>query len=173
MEQELPHPSSTADAALWIGKILPQLWRFLRRLGCDRGVAEDLAQDAALAALQSGAHRMEESAATSWLHATARNLFRAHLRAKARRPFLTTEVDAWPDECEFDQRSEQLRSALRRCLLQLAPRARRAMEMRYRGGADRQQIGAELGMQVAGVKTLLQRARRQLRTCVEKQLDEE
>lgn len=172
MEQEQPHHHPFPDPSTWIDTALPRLWRFLRRLGCDATAAEDLAQDAALAAISSGVYRLEQDAAMAWLHATARNLFRAHLRTKARQPQLTAEADAWPDASEFDAESEQLRSALRRCLMQLAPRARRAIELRYRQGAGREQIATELGVQASGIKSLLQRTRQQLRTCVENQRNE-
>jgi RNA polymerase sigma-70 factor (ECF subfamily) len=62
---------------------------------------------------------------------------------------------------------------LERCLQRLSERARVAIEMKYRDEASRSQIATKLAMGEHGVKNLLQRAKEQLRQCIESQLDHE
>ena len=168
----MPEPSAESPGSRWIEATLPSLWRFLRRLGCSREVAEDLAQDACLAALEKGVHGWPDPQAMAWVIASARNLFRAHLRANGRRPRLLESPASWPQQELAEPAFAQLRGALRRCLLQLAPRARRALEMRYRHGAGRVEIGREIGIRAQGVKALLQRTRNQLRQCIARNSDD-
>jgi len=149
---------------------IERLWRFLRRAGCERDLAEDLAQDACLAALHHGIDRLGWDMAGPWLQATARNLLRSHRRAAQRRLLQIPRTDAWPADMREDERDIAMRSALRRCLLQLTPRARRALELRYREQLGWRAIADELQIAPGGAKSLLRRARQELRTCVERKL---
>jgi len=50
----------------------------------------------------------------------------------------------------------------------LSDRARKALEMRFRDQQSREQIAATLEISEHGAKNLMQRAKQQLRACVEK-----
>lgn len=56
------------------------------------------------------------------------------------------------------------------CLSELAPQARRIMEMRYQGAHLPTFIARQLGQTVGSVKVTLSRARAVLRACVERKL---
>jgi RNA polymerase sigma-70 factor (ECF subfamily) len=56
---------------------------------------------------------------------------------------------------------------LRGCLERLTPRARLALEMRFRGEHTRGEIAAALEISEHGAKNLMQRAKLQLRECIE------
>ena len=60
--------------------------------------------------------------------------------------------------------------ALRDCLQQLTERARLALEMRFRDNRPREEIGAALNITEHGAKNLMQRAKQQLRSCIEGKL---
>ena len=61
----------------------------------------------------------------------------------------------------------ELLQALQRCLQALAGRARQALDLRYRDRLPRVEIAARLGISEDGAKNLMQRAKQQLRTCIE------
>jgi RNA polymerase sigma-70 factor (ECF subfamily) len=60
--------------------------------------------------------------------------------------------------------------ALRECLKRLTERARLALEMRFRGDHSREEIAAALEITEHGAKNLMQRAKQQLRECIETKL---
>ena len=108
----------------------------------------------------------------------------AHLRKAAyslfisarRRAGRVTTVDnveslevAWK-EWAGDDNGEAALVALRDCLQQLTERARWALEMRFRDKLPRLEIAAALEITEHGAKNLMQRAKQQLRRCVETKL---
>ncbi len=80
------------------------------------------------------------------------------------------EVDQTWSRLVADDQGEALLDALRGCLGQLTERARWALEMRFRDCLSRQEIGAALGLTEHGAKNLMQRAKKQLRGCIEGKL---
>ena len=60
--------------------------------------------------------------------------------------------------------------ALRHCLTKLTERAQLALQMRFATQSSRVEIGDALGISDHGARNLMQRAKHQLRTCVEEQL---
>lgn len=161
----------------WVRRHQDGLWRWLRFLGCPADLAEDVMQDALLAALHAGIDRdRTDAVASGWLRSTARNLCRSALRRSHRRPEceLLPEVEA---EAAFkshagDDGGSDYVHALRTCLGKLEPRHRRAVQLRYGDDAPRAAIAAELDLGEEGVKTLLRRLRAGLRACVERALEE-
>ncbi len=166
------NPEPRVDAAAWVGDRPTEVWRFLRYLGCEPQLAEDLTQDTFLRAIQHEIGSREPSAAMSWLRTTARNLFVDELRRQRRRvdlEQLDRLVMAW--ECE-PRPFEDMLEALHDCLATLGERERQALELRYGARQSRRAIGKALGLQLGGVKALLQRARRRLKACIERRNDD-
>jgi RNA polymerase sigma-70 factor (ECF subfamily) len=69
-----------------------------------------------------------------------------------------------------DDGGESAVEALKECFEQLTERARWALEMRFRDEISRGGIAEALGITEHGAKNLMQRAKQQLRQCVEEKL---
>ena len=148
------------------------VWRYLRALGCDAAQAEDLTQDTFLAVLQRPFQDINPAATAAYLRKTALNLFISQQRRAGK-------VTAVEDVEEFDRTwvqwagqddGEALLEALRDCLQGLTGRARMALEMRFRDNSSRDDIAAALAITDHGAKNLMQRAKHQLRECIQKKL---
>lgn len=144
------------------------VWRYLRFLGCDPAAADDLTQETFVTALCRPPVDRGEAAFAGWLRTTALHLFR-NLRRRPR-VFVPLDADAieavW-HECARDDAGAGYLRALRHCLTHLSPDQRRAIDIRYRDRGDRGDVATALGLRAEGAKTLLRRARRQLRACIE------
>ncbi len=62
--------------------------------------------------------------------------------------------------------------ALQDCLQSLSERARKALKMRFADDVSRVEIGSALGISDHGARNLMQRAKQQLRECVEEKLSQ-
>lgn len=147
------------------------VWRYLRLLGADPDEADDLMQETFL---RIGAARREPVAApAAFLRGIARNLLIAARRAQRRRT-PTREWTAAVDELAADEPAafdDARMEALRRCLLRLRGRGRRAVELHHVDGLSYRSAAERLGIGVHGFKTLLDRARRALRLCVRQHME--
>lgn len=143
-------------------------WRFLRLCGCPADAADDLVQEALLAALHKRIVDRDDGAAAAWLRGAAGNLWRMHLRGNARRAACTAKAVAERAIvlCTADDDGEAWLAALRGCLQQLDGRARELLEHSYGHSAPRETIAAAMGLRPEGVKTYLRRVRDILRQCV-------
>ena len=140
------------------------VWRYLRALGASAAEADDLAQETMLAAL-----RRAEAPAQALLLGIAKHQWLRSRRFWQRRR--EREVAAAVDE--LWQRSaadggDELLDRLRECLARLQPRAREALELHYRDGLAWPEVAARVGLLPNGIKTLAQRSRQALRTCIER-----
>jgi RNA polymerase sigma-70 factor (ECF subfamily) len=80
------------------------------------------------------------------------------------------ELDrTWSNWAGHDN-GEAALDALRDCLQGLTERARKALEMRFRGESSRAEIAEALDITPHGAKNLMQRAKQQLRTCMDEKL---
>jgi RNA polymerase sigma-70 factor (ECF subfamily) len=167
-----PEPPAPPDPrADWIGSHQGPVWRYLRYLGCERDVAEDLLHDTLLAGLRHDIHQRPAGQARAWLRTTAKNLFTDRLRGAARRAmFASLEL---ADAVWQEQEGSPRRDALRECLALLDGRSRRAVELRYGDGRGRGAIAGALGIGEEGVKSLLHRVRQVLRACIERRCGDE
>ncbi len=143
------------------------VWRYLRLLGCEAHLADDLTQDSFLIALRKDVMREEPDAAIAWLRRVARHLWIDRQRSLRRR----REV-AWADQVDLiwsDSESERETrlEALRICLDGLDGRSARVVHLRYSEKRSRAEIASELGLRENGLKTMIQRLRSGLRDCVE------
>ncbi|HEX5052686.1 MAG TPA: sigma factor [Planctomycetota bacterium] len=169
-----PVPSACGLAEL-VDRHQTGVWRYLRALGAGPQLAEELLQDTFVVAWRRGLADRGELPVETFLRRTAKHLFLRQSRAQGRRTALLVElVDRlWQRDCESDQ-GEAWLNALRECTQQLEGRARAALRICYGPGAqrgDRGRAAAALGMKPNGLKTLLQRVRALLRTCIERRLE--
>jgi RNA polymerase sigma-70 factor (ECF subfamily) len=126
--------------------------------------AEDVTQDALLIALTS-LHRYSPRSGTrfaAWLTTIAVNTMRRRFRR--RRPELTAtgelpEMPATaPDVGDDIDRAKQ-RAALLRALAELEPREREIVSLRYGAELNAAEIAAQLRLEAANVRKILERAR--------------
>jgi RNA polymerase sigma-70 factor (ECF subfamily) len=161
---------SAADAPL-LRTHHKEIWRYLRFLGCEDALADDLVQETFLAALKKPPTASDIAAARAYLRTIARNQYLAHLRKSNRQTEF--DVDAaeqiWAETHPRDGGEERL-SALDDCLGQLEGRAKRAIDLTYRENHSRADIAKRLDMSEDGIKSLLRRTRDALRQCVERKL---
>jgi RNA polymerase sigma factor (sigma-70 family) len=160
----------------WVRRHQRAPWRLLRLFGCPAHLADDLVQEALLAAVQKQIDRAPDDEAAAWLRGAVRNLWRMHLRAQRRRPpHVDLDVDLHLAEQALsrngaDDGGDAFVDALRRCLEQLDGRARTALDLRYKDDAPRAAMAQALALTDDGVKTLLRRTRAVLLACVQRRV---
>jgi RNA polymerase sigma-70 factor, ECF subfamily len=168
-EQAAGAAPAAVDVARLVREHQTGVWRYLRVLGCPAAEAEDLTQETFLAVLTKPFHDYNRQATAAYLRQVARNLF----ISSRRRTVAVTELDeaeaAWLRWAGKDD-GQELMNALRACLQKLTDRARQALDMRFGRHASRADIATSLGLTEDGAKNLLQRAKQQLRACIEKTL---
>ena len=145
-----------------------EIWRYLRFLGSDTHLAEDLTQEVFLRAMQASYDHRGRGAQAAWLRTIARNLYRQHCR-RPRAVDLDEAETVWVQHRGSDGGDGYV-DAMRTCLEQLPDRLRQALTLRYRGGKSREAMADRLGLRPDGVKSLLRRARSLLRGCIERRL---
>jgi len=157
------------DPARLIEKYQVGVWRYLRAIGCDPTLAEDLTQETFLAILQRPFNDVSHAATSAYLRKTALNLLISYQRRSGRvRAVENVELlDQNWIRWAGDDNGEAVLEHLRGCLDRLTPRARLALEMRFRGEHSRAEIAAALDITEHGAKNLMQRAKQQLRECIE------
>jgi RNA polymerase sigma-70 factor (ECF subfamily) len=162
----------TLDAARLIEYHQAGVWRYLRALGCDCSLADDLTQETFIRVLERPFEELHESATGAYLRRTAHNLF-VSLKRREGKVAELAHVESlaadWSRWVAHDN-GEELLAALRQCLQGLTNRARMALEMRFRDRQSRAQIAAALEITEHGAKNLMQRAKQQLRECIEGKL---
>jgi len=144
------------------------LWRYLRMLGADATEADDLAQETLLIGLQHALAGDDRDRA--FLRGVAKNLWlrtRRWWRRRREREVAAAADELWSAEIEADD-GEELLARLFACLQQLQQRTRQALELHYRDGLGWTAVAAQIGLKPNGTKTLVQRARQALRTCIER-----
>ena len=154
-----------------------ELYRYLRYLGASSVTAEDLVQEAFLAALESpNPVGPGEPAASAWLRGIARNRFFLWCRRQRTSPVspdsrLLAQAEAvWVGEFLRDGDGFGYVEALRRCTESLSDEQRRAIDLRYAKRAPRAEMARRLDMTENGVKSLLRRIRARLGECIERRL---
>ncbi len=151
------------------------VWRYLRALGCEPAQADDLTQEAFLAVLQRPFHDYSQAATASYLRKVAHNLL-VSLKRRAGKVTAVEDVEdldrTWTRWAGADNGDEYL-EALRECLQKLTERARYALDLRFRERRSRQDIASALEITEHGAKNLMQRAKKQLRECVQTKMESE
>jgi RNA polymerase sigma-70 factor, ECF subfamily len=166
-------PEATGiDPVVLIQTYQAGIWRYLRALGCDSAQAEDITQETFLNVLQKPFQDLGPSATSGYLRKVAFNLF---ISAKRRAGKVTAVENVelldrtWTNWAGSDN-GEALIETLKDCLQGISKRARLALELRFREDSSREAIAAALEITEHGAKNLMQRAKQQLRECIEGKL---
>lgn len=164
--------NAAPTAAELVARHQAGVWRYLRVLGCDNSTADDLTQETFLAVLKRDQLvHLSDAATAAYLRRTAKNLYISLQRRSGRvHSVADTRIldQVWSRWAGADLDSDDLIAVLRKCFEQLTPRAQRSLYLRYHTKKSRTEIGEELGITEHGAKNLMQRAKGQLRQCVEK-----
>lgn len=144
-----------------------RLYRAAYLISYDRGVAEDIAQEAMLKALDGLDGFDTGRPLEPWLNAIAANAARDWLRARSRRPELLDDGSLQDEpageglsaEIAYSSLPEELNSALAR----LEPGFRAVVVMRHLLGLETDEIAAILAIAPATVRTRDRRALQRLR----------
>jgi RNA polymerase sigma-70 factor (ECF subfamily) len=160
-------PSAALDVARLVREHQAGVWRYLRVLGCPAAEAEDLTQETFLAVLTKPFHDYNRQATAAYLRQVARNLFISGRRRAVAVAELDEAEAAWLQWAVKDD-GQELMDALQACLQKLTDRARQALDLRFGRQSPRAEIAAALGLSEDGAKNLMQRAKQQLRACIEK-----
>jgi RNA polymerase sigma-70 factor, ECF subfamily len=129
----------------------------------DSGAAEDIAQEAMLAAVRALDGFDRKRPFRPWLHRIVVNRSLDWLRARQRRP----EVSGEPAGEEAAPATEEMSADLMAALGALDPEQRALVVLRHVLGYRSSELGRMLGLPPATVRTRLARALRQLRSLLE------
>jgi RNA polymerase sigma-70 factor (ECF subfamily) len=149
-----------------------RVFRTVRGILRSHAEAEDVTQDAMLAALTSLDRYSPRSGTrfAAWLTTIAINT--ARRRFRRRRPELTVtgelpDVPGDSDDPGGDLDRARQRTALLRALAELEPREREIVSLRYGAELDASEIAAQLNLAPANVRKILERLRARLSDRIE------
>jgi RNA polymerase sigma-70 factor (ECF subfamily) len=147
------------------GQTLDRLRGFIAARVEDPEVAADITQDVLVRTLASGAlDRVDNLGA--WLYRTARNAVIDHYRTR-RLHETDADLERWPDPDRDEDLPNDATRELARCLQpmlgRLHPQARDALTRVDLDGQTHREAAAQLGLSTSGMKSRVQRARRELR----------
>jgi RNA polymerase sigma-70 factor (ECF subfamily) len=153
------------------------VWRYLRMLGCDASLADDLTQEAFLKVLRrDNFTQHSDSATAAYLRRTAHNLL-VSLRRKGgskRTTFTSDPLDEiWNRWAGQDVSGNLAIDLLRECMQSLTDRAQLALRLRFGEEASRAEIAETLEITEHGARNLMQRAKQQLKDCVQQKRSEQ
>jgi RNA polymerase sigma-70 factor (ECF subfamily) len=147
------------------------VWRYLRYLGCDPALADDLTQETFLEIHRRPIEHRSDVQTAVYLRMVARNHMLMAVRKNGRHPVvgnLDLAEEVWARTAADDGLEEYV-SDLRACLeTAVTERVRTALAMSYEDDQTREQIAQRLDLTADGVKTMLRRARAALRECIER-----
>lgn len=148
------------------------VWRYLRLLGCEPALAEDLTQETFLALLRKPLAGVAAESIGAYLRSMARNRFLDAMRKQRK----VVSIDLAESEqlwlVAFESEGEMSWSeALDECLQLLDGRPRQVLDLRYRDQLPIRTVADKLDMKESGVKTLLGRIKGRLRQCIERKVN--
>jgi RNA polymerase sigma-70 factor (ECF subfamily) len=175
------------DPEKWLEEHGDALYRYAMLHVRDSSVAEDLVQEALLAALKGADRFAGRSSERTWLTGILRHKIIDYIR-KSGRQTEAGELDAtsqcvegqfgkggkwkpnpanWGGQPDAALEQREFWDVLRECLTALPPRMVAAFTAREVDGRDSDEICQELGVSATNLWTLLYRARLGLRRCLE------
>ncbi|XAL99498.1 sigma-70 family RNA polymerase sigma factor [Phycisphaeraceae bacterium D3-23] len=146
-------------------QVLAYIWSIVH----DEHIAEDVFQDLFLIASRKADEIEDVEHFRKWIRKAARYQALNASRKKSRAPmvFDAATLDLLDQVWEDDQPESSERSeALRACLEQLSPYARRLVTLRYVDGLSGQSLADALDRKVGTVYTALSRVHRTLGDCI-------
>lgn len=160
------------DIATLIALHQNMVWRYLRSLGAEPELADDLTQETFLEIIRRPLEQISDAATGSYLRRVAHNLLISRRRREGR--MVVTEhaehfETAWSKWAGFDGGDRAL-DVLADCFAKLTERAKLALRLRFVQDSSRQAIAEALGVGQHGAKNLMQRAKTALKECVEQKL---
>lgn len=135
------------------------LWRYLRRLGGDAALADDVLQDSYLKFLRQPSRSADERTRTAYLYRIATNLLRDRLRRRQREQSWREQFFPTPPPARRG-RNVELEVDVGTVLDTLKPKERALLWLAYVEGYEHREIAEILGLQAASVRVLLFRARK-------------
>lgn len=178
------------EPATWVDAYGDRLFRYALSRVRDERAAEDLVQDALVAAFKSQDKFQGESSELTWMIGILRNKIFEHYRKQSREvPLGADEDDDLREESLFETgghwqaadaprdwggdplrsaESAEFAAALRACLDALTPNVARAFVLREMEGVGHRESAEALGVPPGRLAVLLYRARLRLRRCLEK-----
>ncbi|HVP28729.1 MAG TPA: sigma-70 family RNA polymerase sigma factor [Myxococcota bacterium] len=156
-----------------------------RRLVGDEGVAEDVVQEAFLAAFRALPGFEGESRLSTWLHRIVVNAALMRLRAARRRPeeklddllprfddtgLRLPEAEHPAERADAALERAEARAIVRSCIARLPETHRTVLVLRDVEALDTEEVSRLLGLSRECVKTRLHRARQALKTLLEREL---
>lgn len=150
---------------------LPRLLALASRILGDRAEAEDVAQEAFVRIWrQAPGWRPGKARFDTWLHRVALNLCYDRLRVRSEKSLAEApdQVDPGPGpDHALDQRDEQ--QQIEQALAALPERQREAIVLQYYQDLSNTEAAAVMGISVEALESLLARARRNLRTSLDRE----
>ena len=161
---------STLDASVLITEHQAGVWRYLRAIGCDQSLADDLTQETFFAVLRRPFVQVSANATSSYLRRVAYHLLVSY-RRKQKRMTVTSQIEQldsqWLRWVGPESDENDLMDRLAECFGRLTARAQLSLKLRFTEDATRESIATELGITEHGAKNLMQRAKAQLKQCLE------
>jgi len=152
-------------------KIYAYTWAIVR----DDHLADDIVQEVAILAISKCDEINGPSHLPAWVRVAARNRALYHMRENSRGPQV---VDAEVLELmETDWKTYEstpcssITAALRNCLKQLSPYARKLVELRYVDGLRPAEIAIQIDRNVNTVYVAMTRTHKQLADCVTRSVE--
>ena len=166
-------PMTMAGHGIDLGALMREhqagVWRFLRALGAEPNLADDITQETFLAVYRKPFEQRSRGQTIAYLRIVAKNLF-LKARRKAGREVAVAELEhvesEWTDLVGKEDGAELVK-ALKECLQQLDEKPKQALDLQYKEGKQRVQIAEAMGMTDDGIKTLLRRTKARLKKCME------
>jgi RNA polymerase sigma-70 factor, ECF subfamily len=166
----------TWDASVLIADHQAGIWRYLRSIGCDHSLADDLTQETFIAVLRRPFVQISPAATVSYLRRVAYHLLISY-RRRQKKVISTGQMELldaqWMRWAGADGDGNDLVDALADCFSRLTKRAQLSLKLRFGQNASRDDIAKELGITEHGAKNLMQRAKTQLKECLDGKLNRE
>ena len=148
-----------------------ELRAYARHLVRSAAEAEDVVQDACVEVLSRPELLQRGDNPAAYLRGIVRHLAsRCRSRIERSQPMEDFIDAAWETAQRDAPDADAEVQRLRRCMEQLAPRARALIAQRYEHDADADAIARQHGMTIGGVRMALLRARQTLAACLGRQV---